>query len=68
MPDERISCPDCGSYNVYACDNEPLNHDHTWLMEEGLQFDNELYLKFKCHTCTLIFTKTFNLIPYAKEN
>lgn len=56
----NIKCTHCGSTNIKAIDNEPLDFNNE-------RFDNELYVKFDCSNCGEESTKVFDLKPQYKK-
>ena len=57
----KITCDRCESTRVISCDNESLTHDEKWLDENNIQYDNELYVTFRCRDCGEEFTLSFEL-------
>ena len=66
---DKIKCPKCNSENVIAIDSEPMEYKGAWLIENNLQFDSEIYLRFKCNEslCGNVFSKDFDIVPRVKK-
>jgi hypothetical protein len=63
----KIECPKCGRTNCTTIDNEPLSHDKEWLTKNGMQFDNQLYVFFRCNDCDNRFRGTLEIITQSEH-
>lgn len=61
-----MTCTKCNSDKVFSIDNLPLHHPRAYKKDE-LNFENEVYVQFKCAECDNEFQEIFDMVARPKR-